>query len=125
MYVHFSVGGVRLCHFGYYKLLVCFQLFFLGGGGRDSFAKNLQIGDWITSTTIRRGNGFKISLRISKKCPLKILLFFLFPRLSFVVAAINSLNAELILICHLLALLEAQHILHVSRIRVKYKMYKI
>ena len=34
---------------------------------------------------------------------------------------INPLNAELNLICHLLALLEAHHILHVSRIRVKQK----
>jgi len=32
----------------------------------------------------------------------------------------NSLNAELNPICHLLALLEAHHILHVSRIRVKW-----
>jgi len=32
---------------------------------------------------------------------------------------INSLNAELKPIFHLLALLEAHHILHVSRIRVK------
>ena len=32
---------------------------------------------------------------------------------------INPLNAELNPICHLLALLEAHHILHVSRIRVK------
>ena len=31
----------------------------------------------------------------------------------------NSLNAELDPICHLLALLGAHHILHVSRIRVK------
>jgi len=31
----------------------------------------------------------------------------------------NSLNAELNPICHLLALLGAHHILHVSRIRVK------
>jgi len=31
---------------------------------------------------------------------------------------INPLNAELNLICHLLALLGARHILHVSRIRV-------
>ena len=31
----------------------------------------------------------------------------------------NLLNAELNPICHLLALLEAHHILHVSRIRVK------
>ena len=31
---------------------------------------------------------------------------------------INPLNAELNLICHLLALLGAHHILHVSRIRV-------
>ena len=32
---------------------------------------------------------------------------------------INPLNAELNPICHLLALLAAHHILHVSRIRVK------
>ena len=32
---------------------------------------------------------------------------------------INPLNAELIPICHVLALLEPHHILHVSRIRVK------
>jgi len=32
---------------------------------------------------------------------------------------LNLLNAELNPICHLLALLGAQHILHVSRIRVK------
>jgi len=34
-------------------------------------------------------------------------------------ANINPLNAELNPICHLLALLEAHHILHVSKIRVK------
>jgi hypothetical protein len=33
----------------------------------------------------------------------------------------NPLNAELNPICHLLALLGAHHILHVSRIRVKEK----
>jgi len=33
---------------------------------------------------------------------------------------INPLKAELNPICHPLALLEAHHILHVSRIRVKY-----
>jgi len=32
---------------------------------------------------------------------------------------LNPLNAELNPICHLLALLRAHHILHVSRIRVK------
>jgi hypothetical protein len=32
---------------------------------------------------------------------------------------LNHLNAELNTICHLLALLGAHHILHVSRIRVK------
>jgi len=32
---------------------------------------------------------------------------------------LNSLNAELIPICYLLALLGAHHFLHVSRIRVK------
>jgi hypothetical protein len=31
----------------------------------------------------------------------------------------NSLNAELNPVCHLLALLGAHHILHVSRVRVK------
>jgi hypothetical protein len=31
----------------------------------------------------------------------------------------NPLNAELNLICHLLALLGAHHILHISRVRVK------
>jgi hypothetical protein len=34
---------------------------------------------------------------------------------------INRLNTELNPICHLLALLRAHHILHVSRIRVKFK----
>jgi hypothetical protein len=34
-------------------------------------------------------------------------------------ALFNPLNAELNPICHLLALLRAHHILHVSRIRVK------
>ena len=38
-------------------------------------------------------------------------------RLSY--RALNPLNAELNPICHLLALLGARHILHVSRIRVK------
>jgi hypothetical protein len=39
---------------------------------------------------------------------------------------INPLNAELNLICHLLALLGAHPILHVSKIRVKNKyVYKI
>jgi len=35
-----------------------------------------------------------------------------------IVSRINRLNTELNPICHLLALLEAHHILHVSRIRV-------
>jgi len=35
----------------------------------------------------------------------------------------NPLNAKLNPICHLLALLGAHHILHVSRIRVKVKNY--
>jgi len=35
-----------------------------------------------------------------------------------------GLNAELNPICHLLALLGAHHILHVSRIRVKNQKYK-
>jgi len=36
---------------------------------------------------------------------------------------INPLNAELNPICHLLALLEVRHILHVSRVRVKSHIY--
>jgi hypothetical protein len=35
-------------------------------------------------------------------------------------AQVNSLNAELNPICYFLALLEAHHILHVGRIRVKF-----
>jgi len=38
---------------------------------------------------------------------------------------VNSLNTELNPICHLLALLRAHHILHVSRIRVKVKEVKV
>jgi len=36
----------------------------------------------------------------------------------------NPLNAELNPICHLLALLGAHHILHISRIRIKYRVIK-
>jgi len=43
--------------------------------------------------------------------------------INFVLLSINPLNAELNPICHLLALLGAHHILHVSRIRVKVKCY--
>jgi hypothetical protein len=39
--------------------------------------------------------------------------------------AFNPLNAELNPICHLLALLGAHHILHVSRIRVKGLKYPV
>jgi hypothetical protein len=35
---------------------------------------------------------------------------------------VNQLNAELNTVCHLLALLGAHHILHVSRIRVKWPL---
>jgi hypothetical protein len=38
---------------------------------------------------------------------------------------IDPLNAELNTICHLLALLRAHHIFHVSRIRVKRIKFKI
>jgi hypothetical protein len=38
---------------------------------------------------------------------------------SYYVLSFNPLNAKLNPICHLLALLGARHILHVSRIRVK------
>jgi len=36
------------------------------------------------------------------------------------ISVINTLNAKLNPICHLLALLGAHHILHISRIRVNY-----
>ena len=39
-------------------------------------------------------------------------------KLHFNLAVFNPINAELNPICHLLALLEARHILHVSRVRV-------
>ena len=39
------------------------------------------------------------------------------------ITSFNPLNAELNPICHLLALLGAHHILHVSRIRVKVLLY--
>jgi hypothetical protein len=38
---------------------------------------------------------------------------------------LNPLNAELNPICHVLALLELHHILHVSRIRVKVLLYTL
>jgi len=38
---------------------------------------------------------------------------------------INPLNAELNPICHLLALLEVHHILHVSKIRVKMDLKRL
>jgi hypothetical protein len=41
------------------------------------------------------------------------------PTKSLLFPAINPLNPKLNPICHLLALLGAHHILHVSRIRVK------
>jgi hypothetical protein len=41
--------------------------------------------------------------------------------LTFLTPLINSLNAELNPICHLLALLGAHHILHFSRVRDKRK----
>jgi len=37
----------------------------------------------------------------------------------------NPLNAELNPICHLLALLETHHILHISRIRVKVRVFSL
>jgi len=52
------------------------------------------------------------SLAISGKCVVTIG--------SLTVFQINPLKAELNPICHLLALLGAHHILHVSRIRVKH-----
>ena len=50
------------------------------------------------------------------KRPFKFLMFFFF---VFSAHFVNPLNAELNTICHLLALLGAHHILHVSRIMVK------
>jgi len=43
-----------------------------------------------------------------------------FQVLNVMTGRLNPLNAELNPICHLLALLGAHHILHVSRIRVKH-----
>jgi hypothetical protein len=50
-------------------------------------------------------------------CTHNSLLFY--PLFGFFWSRINPLNAELNPICHLLALLGAHHILHVSRVRVK------
>jgi len=61
----------------------------------------------------------------TERCFFKISDFWYSPLLSssqwslLFVSVINPLNAELNPICHLLALLGAHHILHVSRIRVK------
>jgi hypothetical protein len=44
---------------------------------------------------------------------------FIYKSLKFIPVSINPLNTEFNPICHLLALLGAHHILHVSRIRVK------
>jgi len=44
--------------------------------------------------------------------------------LTFEKLSLNSLNAKLNPICHLLALLGAHHIVHISRIRVKLKITK-
>jgi len=57
--------------------------------------------------------------------PVRITTFFLVISLKFLVAFsrklchFNPLNSELTPICHLLALLGAHHILHISRIRVR------
>jgi len=55
------------------------------------------------------------------------LMFLLFTKLSKCKHSniFNPSNAELNLICHLPALLAAQHILHVSRIRVKVFRYSV
>jgi hypothetical protein len=45
------------------------------------------------------------------------ILYIIKPTMKF---SLNPLNAELNPICHLLALLGAHHILHVSRLRVNY-----
>ena len=53
--------------------------------------------------------------------PVMGLIYFFYFNQSFTVktvVALNSLNTELNPICHLLALLGAHHILHVSRVRV-------
>jgi len=47
------------------------------------------------------------------------------PKRSRLEGNINPLNAELNPICHLLALLGAQHILHVSRMRVKMDLQEV
>jgi len=52
------------------------------------------------------------------------LLVYMYYYYYFINLAINSLNAELNPICHLLALLGAHHILHVSRIRVNMRLLR-
>ena len=63
MYVCISAGDVRrvsfsVLHFTAYEFSAFFE--------RDSFIENLQIRDWIHSSTIRRGNGFKNLSKISQ-----------------------------------------------------------
>jgi hypothetical protein len=90
MYVHISADDVRRMSFWILQITTCVFSSFLNA---TVSLKNLQIGDWIYSSTVRRGNGFKIVSRVSKKCSLKILLFiylFLFLRVSFGVAAIEG-----------------------------------
>jgi len=54
------------------------------------------------------------------RCVAKASLISVFPAIYyFFYGLLNRLNAELNPICHLLALLRAHHIFHVSRIRVK------
>jgi hypothetical protein len=70
-----SAGDVRRMSFWILQITtyVCSAYF-----ERESFAENLQIRDWIRSSAVRRGNYFKISSRISKKCSLTILFYFNF-----------------------------------------------
>jgi hypothetical protein len=61
------------------------------------------------------------ALELTRKLCVLCAAVFIYPgenRITFVTAQINPLNAKLNPICHLLALLGAHHILHVSRVRV-------
>ena len=71
--------------------------------------KFLQKGPWIYASKVFRLAVVTMSLKSSYmfRCNVNF----------------NPLNAELYSICHLLALLGAHHILHVSRIRVKHAAY--
>jgi len=62
-----------------------------------------------------------VLLYFLQHCVAKQNLMYMVESLIYSFQFFNSSKTELNSICHLLALLEVHHILHVSRIRVKYK----